>query len=71
MKNSKHLRSSLKRGTQTMTKALSRTVKSHRANALQVSGLAVFASGAFVLAPWLGLFVAGGFLAAIGWAIDE
>lgn len=48
-----------------------RLVRSQRANALQVAGLGLFAAGAFTLAMWLGLFVAGVFLCLIGWAVDE
>lgn len=50
---------------------MSRFVRAHVANALQVAGLAVFASGGFVIALWLGLFLAGIFLCVIGWAVDE
>lgn len=46
-------------------------VKSHTPTATQVAGLGVFAAGAFVLAPWLGLMVAGGFLCLVGWEIDR
>lgn len=46
-------------------------IRGHSANALQVAGLAVFASGGFVLALWLGLFLTGIFLCLVGWAVDE
>lgn len=64
-------RNFLRRGTRTTIDAVSRFVRAHVANALQVAGLAVFASGGFVIALWLGLFLAGIFLCVIGWAVDE
>lgn len=51
--------------------AVSGFVKSQRANALQVAGLATISAAGFALALPLGLFVAGVFLCVIGWAVDE
>lgn len=40
-------------------------------NALQIGGLALFALGLYVLAPWLGITMAGLALCVIGWAVDH
>lgn len=37
---------------------------------MQLGGLALVAVGFFLLAPWLGLMVAGALLFAVGWAMD-
>lgn len=46
-------------------------VKGQTPSATQGAGLLVFAAGAYVLAPFLGLMVAGAFLCVVGWAIDK
>ena len=62
---------SWKPGMRTMTEVARGYVLKHRANTLQVCGLACIAAGGFVLALWLGLFLTGIFLCLIGWAVDE
>jgi hypothetical protein len=50
---------------------MTRGVLSHRANFLQLSGLACITCAGFVIALWLGLLVAGVLLCVIGWAVDN
>jgi hypothetical protein len=71
MKNVTRWLSSLKLGTRKTTDTVRALTLKHRANTLQVAGLACIAGGGFVIALWLGLFMAGAFLCLIGWAVDE
>lgn len=40
------------------------------ASALEVAGIALVATGLWMLAPWLGVTVAGAGLVAVGMAVD-
>lgn len=71
MKNVMRFKNTLLRGMKTTTGKVRTFISAVAANTLQIVGLAVIASGFFVLALWLGLIVAGLMIALIGWAIDK
>ncbi|MEV6638426.1 hypothetical protein AB0M54_47710 [Actinoplanes sp. NPDC051470] len=71
MKNVTRFLSSWKPGTTKTINVARGFARKHSANTLQVSGLACIAAGGFVIALWLGLFMAGAFLCLIGWAVDD